>query len=577
MPNSKHPPKAAQSSVAGDTIQHKRSDVPGLIPDSSELSYGELAINIKDMRLYAKDAAGYVHEIGDGVEVYGPSNLPPFSGVEKGDIWLSTDPSLFSPTFDPSTIHPIPGPPGPKGEPGMSAYAEYVQRTGSALTFDEFMGTLTGPHGVEGPKGDPGETLKVDGFVPTSAGLPASPPILTVYVTQDTGRLWVYDPSSTSANAAGWVDMGKIHGPPGNDVRFLTSVATAANLPATAQAGDICFATVDGDLHAWNDTTVKWDLVGRLRGDGAVPGTADKQILVWSASNSQWEPTDPTFPTSIGALSDVDDVIGNLGQDCVMVWDEASQVWTDSRSIEIDDIEFDASGPGTLLEGIAAYSDAGLDPTKDTWVPSCLAVDKYIREGINLEFLLDCNELKFATNGQVPVWNDTTSQWEPQDPSAASPIIFLGTGAWNAANVTSEADNYGMASDTVPDPAVYPPLPGDQYIDLATGNVTAFTGAPGAKTPSSRSMSAITGGASPIDAVPTNLSELGDVTVATPTDGQVLTYKTDHWENQTIVTDTYTKAEVDAKVGVPAKIVAISATDYNALATKDPQTLYVLT
>jgi hypothetical protein len=41
--------------------------------------------------------------------------------------------------------------------------------------------------------------------------------------------------------------------------------------------------------------------------------------------------------------------------------------------------------------------------------------------------------------------------------------------------------------------------------------------------------------------------------------------------------DAYTKAEVDAKVGVPAKIVAISAADYNALATKDPNTLYVLT
>ena len=71
------------------------------------------------------------------------------------------------------------------------------------------------------------------------------------------------------------------------------------------------------------------------------------------------------------------------------------------------------------------------------------------------------------------------------------------------------------------------------------------------------------------------LSGLTDVTLTTPADGQVLTYKTDHWENHT--PDTYTKAEVDAKVGVSAKIVALSAADYNALATKDPQTLYVLT
>jgi hypothetical protein len=71
------------------------------------------------------------------------------------------------------------------------------------------------------------------------------------------------------------------------------------------------------------------------------------------------------------------------------------------------------------------------------------------------------------------------------------------------------------------------------------------------------------------------LSGLTDVTLTTPADGQVLTYKTDHWESQT--PDTYTKAEVDAKVAVPAKVVAISAADYNALVTKDPNTLYVLT
>jgi hypothetical protein len=297
---------------------------------------------------------------------------------------------------------------------------------------------------------------------------------------------------------------------------------------------------VQGQTLSWDDTNKRWAPTPRILPDG----TGDNQIPVWSATGAAWQPTDVKIPKAIADLDDVDDVIGNLGKDCVMVWDETAQVWTDSRSIEIDDIEFDASGPGTVLEGIAAYSDAGLDPTKDTWVPSCMAVDKYIRERINLEDLLDCNALSFATNGQMPVWNDTTSQWEPQDPSTASPIgpstaspiIYLGTGAWNAANVTSIAANYGMATDAVPSPTDYPPLPGDQYMDLATGVVTSFTGAPGTTTPTTRTTSAIAGGdRRALDALIKNLGGLSDVTLSSASNKQILQYEsaTGQWKNVT--------------------------------------------
>lgn len=93
----------------------------------------------------------------------------------------------------------------------------------------------------------------------------------------------------------------------------------------------------------------------------------------------------------------------------------------------------------------------------------------------NLKDLADCSDLATATDGQVPVWNDATLTWEPK--TLTSPIIYLGNGAWDATKVLSKADNYGMPAHTVPDPQAWSPQGGDQYIDLATGNITIFTGA----------------------------------------------------------------------------------------------------
>jgi hypothetical protein len=81
----------------------------------------------------------------------------------------------------------------------------------------------------------------------------------------------------------------------------------------------------------------------------------------------------------------------------------------------------------------------------------------------------------------VPVWNATNTRWEPQH--ITSPIIYLGTGAFDPAQVGSAGNRYGMAADTKPDPTAFPPLPGDQYIDLATGNVSVFTGTGGTRLP----------------------------------------------------------------------------------------------
>lgn len=140
----------------------------------------------------------------------------------------------------------------------------------------------------------------------------------------------------------------------------------------------------------------------------------------------------------------------------------------------------------------------------------------------SLDDLLDVT-LTSPSTGQSLVYDGTG--WV--NDSVTSPIVFMGTGAWVAANIGSKTDNYGMAADTQPSPQLYAPLPGDQYIDLGTGNVTVFTGAAtttgGRADPTAGSVSTITAGVSPADLTPPMaLHDLTDVAATAPVDGDVL-------------------------------------------------------
>ena len=49
-----------------NTIRHKRSSTPGVVPAPAELEDGELAINIADEKVFAKNSSGVVFEVGGG-------------------------------------------------------------------------------------------------------------------------------------------------------------------------------------------------------------------------------------------------------------------------------------------------------------------------------------------------------------------------------------------------------------------------------------------------------------------------------------------------------------------------------
>ena len=73
------------------TIVIKNSAVAGKVPDASALVAAELALNLKDRKLYSKDADGNVFEIagGEGANVPG-GPTPPTNGNEIGDLFFDT-------------------------------------------------------------------------------------------------------------------------------------------------------------------------------------------------------------------------------------------------------------------------------------------------------------------------------------------------------------------------------------------------------------------------------------------------------------------------------------------------------
>ena len=72
------------------TIKIKNSNVAGKTPDAGALESAELAINLKDRKLYSKDVDGNVFQIGgEGAQVPGGETPPP-SGNEIGDLFFDT-------------------------------------------------------------------------------------------------------------------------------------------------------------------------------------------------------------------------------------------------------------------------------------------------------------------------------------------------------------------------------------------------------------------------------------------------------------------------------------------------------
>jgi len=100
---------------------------------------------------------------------------------------------------------------------GDIALHQYVQAAYYPWTpsFQLVTGTASmqgpaGPPGPEGPPGPPGVGLAIKGAVDTVGDLPPTGEEGDAWVVENTGHLWVWDPTTST-----WVDSGLIQGPPG--------------------------------------------------------------------------------------------------------------------------------------------------------------------------------------------------------------------------------------------------------------------------------------------------------------------------------------------------------------------------
>ena len=344
---------------------------------------------------------------GHSVEVFGPSPTPPATAlVEKGDIWLASDPSVFASTFDPSSIVQQPGPPGPPGPVGLSAYESWKLLAGRPTApMQDFIDTIKGAKGDKGEKGDAGETFKVEGVVPNEAGLPPTPPRLTVYMTQDTGSLFIYDPASAAVNpATGYVGLGKIAGPTGREAWLSTPVPSVDKLPATGSPGEMVYVSGPGHLYGWDEVAGAWTDGGKI-GGGIDDGTVQGQTLAWDDTNKRWAPTLKILPDGTEDKQ-------------TLIWDSTAFVWSPAQPElkKLDDVMFPSNMSTADGWGIE-YSDA---LQKFTLAPK---VEKRDLDKVELEALQSV-----MRNGMI---RDTLPQ--PAGPVLAGTIFLVSpnpTGAW---------------------------------------------------------------------------------------------------------------------------------------------------
>ena len=96
--------------MAFQTIRLKNTNVVGKIPTAEQLDVAELVIQLKDHKLFSKDADGNVFELS-GSSV-GTGSTPPATGNETGDLfWDGTDLLIFNGTAWEEVSSDPPAPP----------------------------------------------------------------------------------------------------------------------------------------------------------------------------------------------------------------------------------------------------------------------------------------------------------------------------------------------------------------------------------------------------------------------------------------------------------------------------------
>jgi hypothetical protein len=179
-----------------------------------------------------------------------------------------------------------------------------------------------------------------------------------------------------------------------------------------------------GHVWSWDDVAGKWNDAGRFGVGNLDDGNAQGQMLIWDDGNSRWVPTDVTrIPT------------GNQEGD-VPEWDATQGEWVPGRPRLGNEDNIYLPGDPATVGAVPVY-----DGTND---------DFTVRP-LKLEDLEDGPGFAVALNGDLLAWDDSLKRYVPTTPPAGTLVGLTDVDATtaNAGDIIT-ADGAGRFSATAP-------------------------------------------------------------------------------------------------------------------------------
>jgi hypothetical protein len=294
---------------------------------------------------------------------------------------------------------------------GLPGELRIVRDTKEIYGWDDISQSWISGGSIAGPAG---ETLKISSAVGSADLLDPRPPFLTTVLVTSTKNLYIFSPTDPAASPGpaspfvpavidpanptgpplqpaqpakppiGWVELGKIEGPPG---------------PAGAK-GDpgLDKGSVEGQILRWSVALDKWAPGGAPVINPA--GLADGNIVRWNAALNRYDsvPLPRTIPDGLNIRD-----IGNPDADGgTLVFDQTAQEWDVRRLVmaDLDDVDVTTTPPaaGDFLQ----WSD-----TDQSWGPSA-----FVSPDLNQLGNVDS---AVPTNNQILVYNEVAAEWQPKD------------------------------------------------------------------------------------------------------------------------------------------------------------------
>ena len=143
---------------------------------------------------------------------------------------------------------------------------------------------------------------------------------------------------------------------------------------------------------------------------------------------NKWVDITPLPHLGLEDLKKVNANVTNPNHGEVLQWDDNVGEWVASDVLTIGAVKFDELGDEITGFASSDFSEAPTPLDEYGYVTSVAAVKQYVQDNKPfLEELPDCLELSTAADGQVPVWNDANTRWEPGTPAGKGIPYFRGT------------------------------------------------------------------------------------------------------------------------------------------------------